>query len=116
MWHMYLATFKKVTLKSEVWETLFNVSNSLILQINWGLVVKSSARGHLLAYEKNWTPLSQDNVLSPLTGHSFVLWNQLAECKVLYYLKSMNWIQPENILVTFPQIRLVDTDGQFETQ
>lgn len=28
--------------------------------------------------EKNWIPISKDNVLLPLTGHSFVLWNQLA--------------------------------------
>ena len=28
--------------------------------------------------EKNWIPISKDSVLLPLTGHSFVLWNQLA--------------------------------------
>lgn len=28
--------------------------------------------------EKYWIPISKDNVLLPLTDHSFVLWNQLA--------------------------------------
>lgn len=55
---MYLATFMKVILKSEVWETL-NVFSPLILQVNWGLVIKSFAQGHLLALEKS-EPLPED--------------------------------------------------------
>lgn len=78
MWHKYLEAFQKVTLKCEVWETLFIVFNHLILQIHWSLVVKSSAQSHLLVMEKYWIPISKDNVLLPLTGHSSVLWNQLA--------------------------------------